>query len=386
MSSIKLKHSGGNSVIIAAPSSNPASDKTITLPSTESGVFATKDSANSLQNVTGINGGQLGNRNLVINGAMQVAQRGASATTNGYGSVDRFSVTYDSGLTEAPTQEQLNLSSSDTPYASGFRTAFRITNGNQTSQDANDYIQLVQKIEAQDIANSGWNYTSNSSNITLSFWVRASIAQTFYVKINANDAARSFTFPINVTTSWQKLTKTISGDSNLVFNNDTGTGMEIRFIPYYGTSYTDSGHSINTWIVSTGTNQTPDNANTWFSGNDATFDVTGVQLEVGDTATNFEHRSFGQELALCQRYYHKLTNSDNKIILFNDYNNDTNNFWASVPLPVTMRAAPTLTATGISGGDTLDSSSTSKHFMSLQVSDGNKYIGNGATIEANAEL
>ena len=338
---IKLKHSGGNGVIIEAPASNPASDKTITLPSDEAGVFATKDSANSLQNVTGINGGQLGNRNLVINGAMQVAQRGASATTNGYGSVDRFSVTYDSGLTEAPTQEQLNLSSSDTPYASGFRNAFRITNGNQTSQDANDYIQLVQKIEAQDIAQSGWNYTSSSSNITLSFWVRASIAQTFYVKIQANDNARSFTFPINVTTSWQKLTKTISGDSNLVFNNDTGTGMEIRFIPYYGTSYTDSGHSINTWIVSTGTNQTPDYANTWFSGNDATFDVTGVQLEVGSVATDFEHRSFAQELMLCERYYQLIAPSVAEALISDtvDYDNTT---YFTCDLHTPMRIAPSL--------------------------------------------
>jgi len=279
--------------------------------------------------------------NLVINGAMLVAQRGTSSTTNGYGSVDRFQVNYDSGLTEAPTQEQLTLSSSDTPYASGFRKAFRITNGNQTSQDANDYIQLVQKLEAQDLATSGWDYTSSSSYITLQFWVKASIAQTFYVKIQANDNARSFTFPINVTTSWQKLTKTISGDSNLVFNNDTGTGMEIRFIPYYGTSYTDSGHTINTWIVSTGSNQTPDNANTWFSGNDATFDVTGVQLEVGDSATDFEHLSFQEDYLRCARYYiqmNRLPVMSNRLA---GYCSCTTRF-----NPVPMRAIPSVSLAG----------------------------------------
>ena len=90
MASIKLKHSGGNGTIIAAPTSNPASDKTLTLPSDVDGTIVSKDSSNSLQNITGINGGQLGNRNLIINGAMQVAQRGKSSTVDGYGTIDRF--------------------------------------------------------------------------------------------------------------------------------------------------------------------------------------------------------------------------------------------------------------------------------------------------------
>ena len=162
----------------------------------------------------------LSNRNLIINGDMRVAQRATSSTANGYGSIDRFSVHYDSGITEAPTHERVTLTSSDTPYASGFRYAFRLTNGNQTSIDANDYLNISQKIEAQNIAQSGWNYTSSSSKITLSFWVKASIAQTMYVRIEAPDASRIFAFAVSVTTSWQKITKTISGDSNLVCNTD----------------------------------------------------------------------------------------------------------------------------------------------------------------------
>ena len=275
----------------------------------------------------------LSNRNLVINGAMQVAQRGTSSTSQGYQTIDRWRIDQDSGLTEACTQSQVALSSSDTPYASGFRKAFRITNGNQTSQDVNDYIQLVQKIEARNLAQSGWNYTSSSSNITLSFWVKASVAQTFYVKIEATDASRTFTFPIAVTTSWQKLTKTIPGNSNLVFNNDTGVGMRICIIPYYGTNYTTSGHTINTWIASDGANQTPDFANTWFSVNDATFDVTGVQLEVSDHASDFEFRSFGQELALCQRYY---------FIQMSSKHNSSSDYEIEF-ITANMRATPTAT-------------------------------------------
>ena len=92
MASIKLKHSGGNGVIIAAPTSNPASDKTLTLPSDVDGTVVSKDSSNSLQNIAGVNGGQLGNRNLIINGAMQVAQRGdvTGANSSGYKALDRF--------------------------------------------------------------------------------------------------------------------------------------------------------------------------------------------------------------------------------------------------------------------------------------------------------
>ena len=276
--------------------------------------------------------GQLGNRNLIINGAMQVAQRGTASTANGYHSVDRFQVNFDSGLTEAPTQSQVALSSSDTPYSSGFRYAFRITNGNQTSQDANDYVQLAYKIEAQDVAQSGWNYTSSSSNITLSFWVKASIAQTMYARLNAEDASRAFSFAFSATTSWQKITKTIPGNSNLVFNNDNGVGIALYIIPFYGTSYTTSGHTNDAWIADSGSDQVTDMANTWFSGNDATLEVTGLQLEVGSVTTDFEHRSFSQDLTLCQRYFY--TNSS-----------------AYFPSPMsmqyefhpTMRAAPTIT-------------------------------------------
>ena len=99
----------------------------------------------------------LSNRNLIINGAMQIAQRGTSSTSTGYQTVDRFAKYEDSGLTEATTQSQVALSSSDTPYSSGHRFAYRITNGNQTSLDANDYVFASHIVEAQNMATSGWN-------------------------------------------------------------------------------------------------------------------------------------------------------------------------------------------------------------------------------------
>ena len=281
-----------------------ASTAAITIDSSSGSATANLTAINS---VVMPNGGSLTNRRLTINGDMRIAQRGTSSTSNGFNTIDRFAVNFDSGITEAPTQAQVALSSSDTPYSSGFRYALKITNGNQTSLDANDYIQIAHTLEAQDIAQSGWNYTSSSSNITLSFWVKASIAQTMYVRLNAEDTpssdARAFSFAFSATTSWTKITKTIPGNSTLVFNNDNGRGIALYIIPYYGTNYTTSGHTNDAWVVDSGSDQVTDMATTWFSNNDATLEITGVQLEVGSVNTDFEHRSFGQELALCQRYF-----------------------------------------------------------------------------------
>jgi len=340
MSSIKLKHSGGNGVIIAGPSSNPASDKTITLPSDETGVFATKDSANSLQNVTGINGGQLGNRNLIINGAMQVAQRGTSSTSSSYQTVDRFKHS-GSGWDAALTQAQGDVASGTTPYTQGFRKTFKLTNGNQSSgAGAGDSLSMSYVIEDQDLATSGWNYLSSSAYITLSFWFKSSVAQTFYVILESKDGtSRQYSFAITPTgaDTWTKVTHTIPGNSGLQFSNDNGEGIEIYFALFYGTNLTTSSHTLNTWKTTSASDQAPDMTSTWFTTNNATFEITGVQLEVGSTATDFEHRSAGQELALCQRYFEIAEGEWYGPVYATD-----STMRISVEFKVTKRADPTL--------------------------------------------
>ena len=115
-------------------------------------------------------------KNIIINGAMNIAQRQSnisSSTTSGYSTVDRFKTVH-SGTDEAPTYAQVDVASGTTPYTSGFRKALKITNGNQTSgAGAADFISYAYRIEAQDIANSGWNYVSSSSFVTLSFWIKS---------------------------------------------------------------------------------------------------------------------------------------------------------------------------------------------------------------------
>ena len=264
-----------------------------------------QDLTDDIKPLLGSSGG--GNKNLVINGAMLVAQRATSSTsTSGYNVVDRFECRF-GGTDEAPTQAQVDVASGTPAYTSGFRKAFKITNGNQTSgAGAADNIYLRQRIEAQNIANSGWNYTSSSSFITLSFWVKSSVAQNFYGYLKTIDGS-SYSYPFETGSltadTWTKVTKTIPGNSNLTFNNDNGNGLEVNIVPFWGTDYTDSGVSLNAWGVYGSGTRSPDYTTTWYTTNDATFELTGVQLEVSNVATDFEHLTFAQDLKLCERYY-----------------------------------------------------------------------------------
>ena len=248
----------------------------------------------------------LSNRNLVINGAMQVAQRGASSTVaEGYGSVDRFK-SNNANNDEAPTQSQVDVAAGTTPYSLGFRKAFRMTNGNQTGgAGTNDRVCIIYNFEGQDIACSGWNYTSASSFITLSFWVKSSVAQNFFVQLRSRDGTeQGFTFETGSLSAdtWTKVTKAIPGNSNLTFDNDNTAGLLMEWNIFRGTDKTGS-MSLDTWAAFDGSVRTPDQTSTWYTTDNATFEITGVQFEVGSVATDFEHKSFRQELQSCQRYY-----------------------------------------------------------------------------------
>ena len=247
-------------------------------------------------------------RNMIINGNMQVAQRGTSSTDAGYKTVDRFQVSV-SGLDEDVTQARHALTSSDTgPWAKGFRNSYHITNGNQTGgAGADDRVSFQYRSEAQDIDNSGWDYTSGSSYITLSFWIKSSVAQNFYGRLETMDGTKQgYAFETGSLSAdtWTKITKTIPGNSNITFDNDANNGLIIEIVAFRGTDKTGS-MSLDTWAAYDSAVRVPDMTSTWFTTDDATFEITGVQLEVGSTATPFEHKTFGQELAACQRYYNK---------------------------------------------------------------------------------
>ena len=257
-----------------------------------------------------INATQLSNRNIIINGAMNVAQRGTSATSvsGQYKTVDRFSVSF-SGEDEDPTEAQHTLTSSDTgPYAEGFRKSFHLTNGNQTGgAGASDYLQPQYKIEAQDIANSGWDYTSSSSYITISFWAKSSVTGDYTFNLDTQDGTghRYLMEYSLVANTWKKITKTIPGNSNLTVNNDNGLGLQIMWYPFLGSSFIQADQE-NNWYASSNGKYGTVSTTSWWTTNDATWEITGVQLEVGSVATPFEHRIVVEELARCKRYYQQF--------------------------------------------------------------------------------
>ena len=308
-----------------------------------------QDLTDDIKPLLGSSGG--GNKNLIINGDFQLAQRSASSTTNGYGSVDRFYIG-SNGVDEAPTHAQVDVASGTTPYTLGFRKALKITNGNQTSgAGAGDYIFINHFIEAQNLAQSGWNYVSSSSNITLSFWVKSSVAQNFYFQFGSRDGSQ-YSYPMETGSltadTWTKVTKTIPGNSNIQVDNDNGAGAVLTFGVFWGTDLTGSV-SLNSWMATDNANKTPDNPTGWYTTNDATLELTGIQLEVGSVATEFEHRPFGQELALCQRYYYKDANIDHRIADGQIACNTTGNYALPVGSahPTTMRATPTVTLSSV---------------------------------------
>ena len=249
--------------------------------------------------------GQLSNRNLVINGDFTVAQRGITTTATGYGTVDRFQIGY-GGHDEVLTTSQHSLTSSDTgPWGEGFRKSYHVQNGNQTSgADAADYCQVIYKPEGQDINRSGWHFTEPNSKVTLSFWIQSSVAQNFYGFIEASGPTRVFPWETGTLSAntWKKVTVTIPGYASLVIPDTSAQAFSLAFLPYYGTNYTHaSARAVGSWYDATP--YCPDNTSTWWTTNDSTYEITGIQLEVGSVATPFEHRPFRDELLSCQRYY-----------------------------------------------------------------------------------
>ena len=285
---------------------------------------------------------QLSHRNLVTNGAMRVAQRGTTSTDSGHKTIDRWKC-FHQNTDEAPTQHQVDVSSNDPgPFEEGFRKAFRITNGNQTGgAGAGDRIVVGTALEGQDICTSGWNYLSSSSYITLSFWVKSTVTQNFYGYLIATDSP-SYLYPFETgsmtANTWYKITKTIPGNTNLTINNDNGSGLEIELTPFMGTNYTASGVTLNQWNAAGSWNErTPDQTSTWYTTNDAQFELTGVQLEVGSVVTPFEHRSFADELRRCQRYYQVLRGA------LTGVGANANSIRAVYAPIVNFRASPTIT-------------------------------------------
>ena len=286
--------------------------------------------------------GSLTSPNIIINGDMSVAQRGTSSTSTNIATVDRWGISFGQ---VSVTQTQQSLTSGS-PYESGFNNFYRAAN-TSVSSSTTSYIQFYQNIEAQHIANSGWNFKSSSSFVTLSFWARSSLQGTYYANVVTNDGTayyRSTAFALSADT-WTKVTFTIEGNSNLTINDDNGQGLQVNIVPHYGTGYTGSNASTTTWYTLVSNDYFPDYAQNWSNTSSATFDVTGVQLELGQVATPYKHESFGDNLDRCQRYFFApKAKGDATAAYFGQglyYNSSQMQVY--IPHPVQMRTAPSVT-------------------------------------------
>jgi hypothetical protein len=297
-------------------------------------------------------------RNILINGDMKIAQRGtsgdvASGGSNIYACVDRWKTQIQTGTV---TLSQESTGTSDDPYQKGHRKYLRVKNKTGVDASAGQYIQIEQYIEAQDIAACGWDYRDSNSKITLSFWVRSSVAQKFggfLLSFDGTQRLHAFEITNNgsalTADTWTKISKTFGGDSSITIDDNNDMGLRVSLVPFYGTNNTTSDVSLTAWGATNTSAWVRDMTTTWATTPNATFDFTGVQLEVGDTATDFEHRSFGNELARCQRYYQAIAELATYVLRFDGIRQSR--WW----FKQTMRAAPTVAGTmdadgsGVSG-------------------------------------
>jgi len=307
--------------------------------------------------------GQIGNRNILHNGSFIVHQRGGTSTAQGF-HIDRWYAGHAAGTVTISQGTE----TSGTVYEKGLANYYRVTN-TANSTTAGTYRYIRQAIEAQDLLKSGWNYKSASSKITLSFYVRSSVAQNFYGYLRLSDTPDSkYIFETGSLTAdtWTKVTKEIPGYTSANIDNNNGSGMEVLIAPFWGTNFTASGVALNTWAAWDSGERAPDNATTWVGTNGATFDITGVQLEVGSVATEFEHRSFDQELDLCMRYFQKIPSDGNLMGQVGRVNGTTvsdTNF----NLTKVMRAQPSVTLDS-SGGFAFEYGSNAVGVSSASVS------------------
>jgi hypothetical protein len=273
---------------------------------------------------------------------MTIDQRnaGAAVTANGAFPVDRFFV---GNTTDGAFSGQKNTS-----VPAGFVNSLKITT---TTADASltttQRISVVQSIEGNNVADLNWG-TANAQAVTLSFWVRSSLTGIFGGSLQNSGAARSypFSYTISVADTWEQKSVTIAGDSSGTWITTNGIGLNVVFCLGAGPDRTGTAGAWTAANI-----QSVTGAVSVIGTINATWYVTGVQLEVGSTATPFEFRSIGQELALCQRYYWKTTPTTAGRIGMAASSATNSTGRAVIPFPVTMRTSPAALEQSGTAGD-----------------------------------
>jgi hypothetical protein len=330
-------------------------------------------------NVPSLNGGHLaGSRNRIINGDMRVDQRniGIAVIAQGY-VVDRFRTDSDGLVGLTVTRSNI--------APAGFKNSLSITIGTaDPTLSSTDFAAVGQRIEGNNILDFGWG-ASGASSVTLSFWVRSSVTGTFAGGLSNASGIRSyvFTYTISSANVWEYKTITIPGVTHGIWETGTTTGINVLWDLGSGSNYQQSPGSWN--LTSFGACSTSTSVKLSATLN-ATFYITGVQLEPGTVATPFERRSYGQELALCQRYFEAKTHLSTGAKYAN-----TGGTWFAADLQyVSKRVTPTIaiTASVLSGSfsPTVGNVNSDCAAVGVSTTGATQYTTSSITFTASAEL
>ena len=294
-------------------------------------------------------------RNIIINGDMSIAQRSTSesgVTSGGYYTIDRFRWTVSAG--DIVTLSQ----STDTPSGQGFSNSFKVdVTTADTSIGADDYAHISHRIEAQNLQYLNYG-TSSAQTLTLSFWVKSTKTGTYCVSISKQDNTRYdyvAEYSISSASTWEKKTITIAPDSNIkaaggAINNDNGTGYNLKFVLAAGSNRQGTNETWNA-----GTAEGTSNQVNFLDSTSNDFYITGVQLEVGQTASEFEFLPFDVNENRCLRYFRVVGDTVSGSVAFgNGFTgayNTTTQVIAGRQLPIRMRTSPTVTLSALSTFD-----------------------------------
>ena len=312
-----------------------------TISEKTSGSGVTIDSLNIKD--SGISGQQIGGRrNIVINGAMNVAQRSTSVTglgaATGYFTCDRWQMAENDASAGRLTMTQ----TADGPNGVSANCLKLDCTTADTSIAAGEVLQILQKFEGQDLQSIGKGITG-AKEITVSFYVKASAAFDFVCELYDLDNGRQISKLFSTTTGWVRHEFTFPADvddGSSPFDDDNAASLQLSFWLHGGSTFTSGTLNTASWANATNANRAA-GIDSFFSSTDNNFFLTGVQLEVGSQATPFEHRSFGEELALCQRYYEFLFGG-----ITNGLANTSSTSQGSLCYRVDKRASPTTALVG----------------------------------------
>lgn len=343
-----------------------------------------------------------GRKNIIHNGAMQVAQRSTSETglgaATGYFTLDRWKMAEGAASAGRYTMAQV----ADGP--AGFANCLKITTTTaDTSIAAGENLRIRQSFEGQDLQQLQKG-TATAKQVTVSFYVKGNASATYTCELNDLDNGRTINQEFSVTTSWNRIELTFAADTSDPLDDDNARSLDLHIWLHAGSDFTSGTFSSNAWKDAVNNTRASDSQTSIFDSTSRTFFITGVQMEIGATATDFEHRTFGDELQQCQRYFCRTyaygtatgTATNNGSVVSTSQAVSAYASAGNWRFPVDMRAAPTVTlystqnanTTGKVTSDTTDGTGQATMIASTSVfinrADDSSGVGNNNYIKAHA--